>query len=73
MKCIEYCNMLDLEILRKVAEKTIGFDLPSIKAMTREESYEWHKRHARINDDGTMTISEDEIGDGSYEKKYKKP
>lgn len=64
---------MDLEILHKIAEKTIGFELPKVKPMTAQESWEWHKKHARINEDGTMTISEDEIGDGSYEKKYKNP
>ena len=44
-----------------------------VKAMSDEESWEWHKKHARINENGTMIISADEIGDGSYEKKYKKP
>lgn len=66
--------MIKLSLLGKIAEKTIGFDLgKGVKAMTKEESYEWHKKHARINEDGTMTISANEIGDGSYEKKYKKP
>jgi len=66
--------MIKLSLLGKIAEKTIGFDLgEGVKAMTKEESYEWHKKHARINEDGTMTISADEIGDGSYEKKYKRP
>ena len=65
---------MDFNVLRRIAEKIIGFDMDSgVKAMTKEESWEWHKKHARINEDGTMTISEDEIGDGSYEKKYKKP
>ena len=64
----------EFPILSKVIEKTIGFDMGcGVKAMSDEESWEWHKKHARINEDGTMTISEDEIGDGSYEKKYKKP
>ena len=66
--------MIKLETLRKIAEKTIGIDLgPGIKAMTPEESWEWHRKHARIDKDGHMIISSDEIGDGSYEKKYKKP
>lgn len=65
---------MDFDILRRIAEKTIGFDMAGgVKPMTAQESWEWHKKHARINKDGTMTISEDEIGDGSYEKKYKKP
>jgi len=65
--------MLNLEILHRIAEKTIGFDLEPVKAMSPEESWEWHKKHARINKDGHMIISANEIGDGSYEKKYKKP
>ena len=63
--------MNNLDIISNIVSKTIGFNLPSVKAMTDEESYDWHKKYARINEDGTMTISEDEIGDGSYEKKYK--
>ena len=65
---------MDFDVLRRIAEKTIGFNMGlGVKAMTKEESWEWHKKHTRINEDGTMIISEDEIGDGSYEKKYKKP
>ena len=63
-----------LDIIGKIAEKTIGFDMgPGVKAMTNEESWEWHRKHARIDEDGHMIISSNEIGDGSYEKKYKKP
>lgn len=66
--------MFNPELLLKIAEKTIAFDMgPGVKAMSDEESWEWHKKHARINEDGTMTVSANEIGDGSYEKKYKKP
>ena len=64
---------MNFDILGKIAENTIGFELPKVKPMTAQESWEWHKKHARINKDGTMTISADEIGDGLYEKKYKKP
>jgi len=64
---------MNFDILGKIAENTIGIELPKVKPMTAQESWEWHKKHARINKDGTMTISADEIGDGSYEKKYKKP
>ena len=64
-----------LDIIGKIAEKTIGFDMGSgVKPMTNEESWEWHKKHARIDPKtGNLIISNDEIGDGSYEKKYKKP
>ena len=66
--------MNNLDIISNIASKTIGFELsPGVKAMSKEESWEWHKKHAIINEDGTMTISEEEIGNGSYEKKYKKP
>ncbi len=65
----------EFPILGKVIEKTIGFDMGcGVKAMTEEESWEWHKKHARIDPNTcNMIISSDEIGDGSYEKKYKKP
>lgn len=64
--------MNNLDIISNIVSKTIGFEIsPGVKAMSKEESWEWHRKHARINEDGTMTISEDEIGDGSYEKKYK--
>ena len=70
-------KQFDLEkqfpIFSKIFEKTIASELPGVKAMTEEESWEWHKKHAKINEDGTMTISSDVIGDGSYEKKYKAP
>ena len=66
--------MMEFDILRKIAEKTIAFDMDSgVKAMSKKESWEWHRKHARIDKDGHMIISANEIGDGSYEKKYKKP
>lgn len=54
--------------------KTIGFELGNgIKAMSPEESYKWHKKHSRIDPKtGNMIISSDEIGDGTFEKKYNK-
>lgn len=62
----------NFNILSKIADATIGAHIKGTKAMTPEESYEWHKKHARIDKDGHMIISSDEIGDGSYEKNYKK-
>jgi hypothetical protein len=59
----------------KVTQKTIGFELGNgIKAMSPEESYEWHKKHSKIDPKtGNMIISDNEIGDGTFEKKYLKP
>lgn len=66
--------MLKLDTIRKIAEKTIGFEIsPGVKPMSKEESWEWHRKHSRIDKDGHLIISSNEIGDGSYEKKYKKP
>ncbi len=31
---------MDLDIIRKIAEKTIGFDLEGVKASTPEESHQ---------------------------------
>ena len=52
---------MEFELLRKIAEKTIGIDLPSVKAMTEEESKEWHDKHSYINKDGHMIITPDEL------------
>ena len=61
------------DILGKIADATIGIHIEGTKAMTPEESYEWHKKHARIDPKtGNLIISDNEIGDGSYEKIYKK-
>ena len=57
----------------RVAQNTIGFYIKGIKAMSNEESYEWHKKHSRIDPKtGDMIISDDEIGYGTFEKKYPK-
>lgn len=55
------------------ALKAIGVDIEGVKAMTPEESYEWHKKHSKIDPKtGNMIISNDEIGDGTFEKQYPK-
>ena len=62
-----------LPLVFKVGKNTIGFDMigTGIKAMTPTESYEWHKKHSKIDPKtGNMIISSDEIGDGTFEKKY---
>lgn len=57
----------------RVAQNTIGFNIKGVKAMSDSESYEWHKKHSRIDPKtGDMIISDDEIGDGTFEKKYPK-
>lgn len=49
--------MIKFESLRKIAEKTIGFDLEPVKTMTPEESKEWHKKHFFYRDkDGHLII-----------------
>ena len=61
------------DILCKIADATIGVHIKGTKAMNTEESYEWHKKHARIDQKtGNLIISDDEIGDGTFEKKYRK-
>ena len=61
------------ELVFNVAHKTIGFDIKGFKAMSPEESYEWHKKHSRIDPKtGDMIISDDEIGDGTFEKTFEK-
>ena len=68
MEDVKMSSILD------IASKTIGFNLQPIKAMSEKESYEWHKKHSRIDSKtGNMIISDDEIGDGTFEKKYSKP
>lgn len=69
----EQAHQQMLPLAFKVAKKTIGFDIKGIKAMTPVESYEWHKKHSKIDPKtGDMIISDDEIGDGTYEKQYPK-
>ena len=66
-------NKSTAELLAEIADATIGIHIEGTKAMTPEESYEWHKKHARIDPKtGNLIISDNEIGDGSYEKIYKK-
>ena len=55
------------------ALKTMGVDIKGVKAMSDEESYEWHKKHSKIDPKtGNLIISDDEIGDGTFEKQYPK-
>lgn len=44
-----------------IIAQTIGIEMSGVKAMTEEESIEWHKHHSRTNDDGTTIISNDKI------------
>ena len=70
-------NVIDpytsLNILIRISSALIGPDIPPVKAMTEDESYEWHKKHSIIDPKtGNMIISSDEIGDGTFKQKYKK-
>ena len=61
-----------ISLLGDIFTKTIACEISPTKAMSKDESYEWHKKHARIDpEDGHMIISYKEIGDGTFEKKYK--
>ena len=74
--CQEEYNfqIANFNIALNIAKTMIGFELPSTKAMTDKESFEWHKKHSRIDPKtDNLIISDDEIGDGTFEKKYKKP
>jgi hypothetical protein len=61
-----------LSLVQRVLEKTFMWNMgPGVKAMSDEESYEWHKKHSRVDPKtGNLIISNDEIGDGTYEKNY---
>lgn len=55
---------IKFDILGKIAEKTIGFDLgEGVKAMTPEESEEWHKKHSYRKKNGDLVITGDEISE----------
>ena len=67
----ELCETEKEKQLFSIIDKTIGSEVSGVKAMTAEESFEWHKKHSRIDPKtGNLIISDDEIGDGSYEQKY---
>ena len=50
-----------LKTVYDIVSKTISYDLSPLKAMTDEESKEWHKHHSKLNRDGSMTISSEII------------
>ena len=53
---------VNFEIIKKVIEKTIGFEMStSIKAMTPEESKAWHETHAYYDKDGNFIVSSDPV------------
>ena len=55
---------IKFDILGKIAEKTIGFDLgKGVKAMTPEESEEWHNKHSYRKKNGDLVITCDEISE----------
>ena len=58
-------NVIDpstsLNILTRIASALIGPDIIPVKAMTEEESKEWHKYHSKTLENGDMIISDDII------------
>ena len=58
-------NVIDpstsLNILTRIASALIGPDITPVKAMTEEESKEWHKYHSKTLENGNMIISDDII------------
>ena len=50
---------IKIQDIFEIIAKTIGVEMSGVKAMTEEESIEWHKHHSRTNDDGNITISDD--------------
>jgi len=50
------------DLISQVAEKTIGIEMsPGVKAMTPEESKQWHETHAYYDKDGRFIISPDPV------------
>ena len=50
-----------LNLLEKVMQRTIGFNLACTKAMTPEESKKWHETHAYYDKEGHFIISGDPV------------
>lgn len=49
------------DILGKIADATIGMHIEGTKAMTPEESKQWHETHAYYDKDGHFIISPDPV------------
>lgn len=49
------------DILGKIADSTIGMHIEGTKAMTPEESKQWHETHAYYDKDGHFIISPDPV------------
>lgn len=49
------------DIMAHVADATIGMHIPPVKAMTPEESKQWHETHAYYDKDGHFIISPDPV------------
>lgn len=48
-------------ITQKVAEKTLMWNMSGLKAMTEEESKEWHKKHSYVNEEGNTVITTEDL------------
>ena len=57
------------DLIGNIVNKTIGFDLwQGVKAMSPEESKEWHKKHSYRNKDGHMVITPNELTEEQKKK-----
>ena len=57
------------DILGKITSKTIGLELgQGIKAMTPEESKEWHKKHSYRDKDGHLVITPNKLTEEQKKK-----
>jgi len=54
---VEQLTKEKFNILGKVADATIGAHIKVTKAMTPEESKQWHETHAYYDKDGNFIIS----------------
>lgn len=50
-----------IDIISKIADATIGAHIEGTKAMTPEESKQWHETHAYYDKDGRFIISPDPV------------
>ena len=51
------------DIIAQIADKTFGAHLSEVKAMTPEESAEWHRKHSYRDEEGNLVISSDIINE----------
>ena len=58
-----------IDIIKNICNKTIGFDLgQGVKAMSPEESKEWHKKHSYRDKDGHLVITPNKLTEEQKKK-----